>query len=210
MLPEKIQDALIPVLDVAHSEGRHMRPAEPTAKEHRRNCPVADERGGGNIRSVHQLLGLLNLKPIPERTPFEATPFTRMMPLAISGASSPRPRRPVSDGNDPHVDRNGAEAGLRRHALTVALVNPAQGFPPERVDECGEYNSGSIRLRVVLWLIHPIRSALRSGCQQPVLGNNSPSGEYLFGRVVGGSDLRVFFWIELIEKFGEKITHRTL
>jgi hypothetical protein len=70
----------------------------------------------------------------PRRTPFDATPFTRVIPLASSGAS-----RPLSAASTASlrtaVMRTLIETAPRprassatRHALTVALVEPGRGF----------------------------------------------------------------------------------
>jgi hypothetical protein len=51
----------------------------------------------------------LAVSQFPRRTPLEATPFTRVMPLASSGASSPvigSLYRQLPHRRNPHVDRD--------------------------------------------------------------------------------------------------------
>ena len=73
---------------------------------------------------------------LPSRTPFEATPFTRVMPAAISGARSPLSAASTANfrtavvltltetAPSPRASR------ATRQAATVALVKPARGSWP--------------------------------------------------------------------------------
>jgi hypothetical protein len=72
----------------------------------------------------------------PSRTPLDATPFTRVIPLASSGASSP-----LSDASTASLrtavirtlietEPSPRASRATRQALTVPLVKPARGSSP--------------------------------------------------------------------------------
>ena len=100
MLAHQIDDApsAIPLLDVLARKRRDLRrPQSP--REHREDG--AQPFGGSGIRRVQSAWACFAVNQLPRRTPLEATPFTRVMPLASSGAAARCQRSPLPASGPP-------------------------------------------------------------------------------------------------------------
>jgi hypothetical protein len=87
MLAAKINNPPSParLLDVDHSERRHFGAPQSSAQEYRQDRPVTESFGVVASGEFRSFCACWTETQFPKRTPFDATPFTRVIPVANSG-----------------------------------------------------------------------------------------------------------------------------
>src|ERR1700733_7798802 len=107
-------------------ECRHPRPSEAAAEKNRENCVICSPPTvaiSGGLRSACRWD-----RQFPTRVPVDLTLFTRLMPWANSGASSPLSAAPAATLRIADIlimmedDQSRLSSSDTRHAFTVALV----------------------------------------------------------------------------------------
>src|SRR5271157_3265846 len=138
MLPDEVHDAppAIALLDVADRERRHFGPPQPATQEDRQDRAVAEPLVVVASGVFSNVWACRTESQLPKRTPFDATPLTRVIPAANSGASNPLSaastaslrtaviRTLMETVPSPRASR------ATRQAATVAFVKPGRGSWP--------------------------------------------------------------------------------
>jgi hypothetical protein len=135
VLSDEVHNAPSPValLDVPLGERRHFRPPKPQPRSTARIARSRRPLGVVAFGAFRNFCACWTESQFPSRMPLDATPFTRVIPVASSGASSPLSaastanfrtaviRRLTETAPSPRASR------ATRQALTVAFVEPGRG-----------------------------------------------------------------------------------
>jgi hypothetical protein len=126
----------ISLLDMPERERRHLGPPQSTTQQDCQDRAITQSLLGAGIGGVEQPCACFTESQFPSRTPLDATPFTRVIPFANSGASKPLSAASTASLRTA-VIRTLMETAPKprassttRQAATVALVKPACGSRP--------------------------------------------------------------------------------